>query len=557
MISVIFAATLHLSTAAPCDVDCERAFQESTRTGADFFAITTDDDGNVASVNGVFEVNVGTTRAYDTESERLIAQVHAFVKSFSAAYGISAQRETGWIQPISVHQATDSARVLTFEQYAAGLRVRGRQGTAVFDFDGNLVALIARFDDWAPLDAVAQDENIVVGVVAAENTDGVTSAERVYDSDADAVVWEVTVGDSVFVVDEASLMVVHQYSHVSDYAIDDAWMYVKNYTQDLNDATIQPPYTTKSAYTGYNDFFGNCTWNLSYSTSSHSLSQLVSDVYSEATESIPCGSTPTFNAISGTHFIQQTGYFFTKLARNYFVTHMWSGGYPPQRTADVTVHVDAASTACTGAAACFYGSSTDVYVEEGTTTDWQIFVHEYAHYLSWTYNGFSSNCIFNADEGVSLNEAVSKSMELVIASQPYHNAEYYENFRGIATQSSTSNTIVAHIQNGDNRQYQDRCPSKYAHASPFTQAIWELLHNLDCGAVTCTSTTDWGNAIWIGATTATVADQVSEALAYAMSVTSTSVSYRGFITQMMANIQANYGTATKNRAQAVFTHHGF
>lgn len=180
-------------------------------------------------------------------------------------------------------------------------------------------------------------------------------------------------------------------------------------------------------------------------------------------------------------------------------------------------------------------------------------MHEYGHYIVWTYDDLSSNCVQGEDEGSAVNETLAEIFSGFFARVNRKIDARYGAYSGTGTDPHTGpDTVLLHDINcagGDN----------YGHdlGGAFEQAVWELLFNRDCSIDACSRDTRTnGNRIWRRASRDDVQRHVGAALGYALNVLGQNVTHQQVAAQMLEKISSDSGRETKNRARAVFIHHG-
>ena len=180
-------------------------------------------------------------------------------------------------------------------------------------------------------------------------------------------------------------------------------------------------------------------------------------------------------------------------------------------------------------------------------------MHEYGHYVVWTYGDLSYNCDQSRDEGAALNETLGNVFAGLYGLDSNEINPRYGAYSGLVGAPAPHTDDSSLLRNDVNcSESQD----VHGHGEAFEQAVWELLFNRDCTIDNCTSTIGHGNRIWVGASRDDVLRHVGAALGFSLKVLGQNITHSQVAAQMIEKIRLDSGSSTANRARSVFTHHG-
>lgn len=312
------------------------------------------------------------------------------------------------------------------------------------------------------------------------------------------------------------------------------------------------------------NFFGTCTWKLKREEGglSHGMARVEdeSGFNNELEISDPgCDTPPTFNSANVDDLEEQTALYSIHRSRLSMLDNAWNlTGSTVDRQANVDIHVDHNShpDMDTPAGAFFDTFQTSIHLGSLSSRDMDIMFHEYGHYAHWVYGDMSINCT-QADQGLPLGESVANSFAYVTALE-----EMILTYS--AVQGMGGGQAPQPHTNGTSRLTQTLdlfpCDTQDEHliGRPFEQAVWELLWNRNCLTVdTCTNSMAFGNTVWIGATRDQVNTHVARSIGSALKVLGFSFNYNQLVVQVEERIRLTSGVDTRDRARAVFDHHGY
>ena len=181
-------------------------------------------------------------------------------------------------------------------------------------------------------------------------------------------------------------------------------------------------------------------------------------------------------------------------------------------------------------------------------------MHEYGHYVVWTYDGISNDCDPGDNEGDSLDETMANVFAEVYARDSRDIDPTYGAIGGFAL----GNGPFAHINANSLITQNVQCSQANdpVDGQAFQQAVWELLFNRDCDIGACSSSNGNGNIIWPGADRDLVVANVGAALGFALRSLGENITHSQVRAQMIRKIRSDSGDGPADRAREVFRHHG-
>jgi hypothetical protein len=163
-----------------------------------------------------------------------------------------------------------------------------------------------------------------------------------------------------------------------------------------------------------NEWWGTCNWRLQRQPSGfkHPIDRVQDEDGAEAEVQLACtaGTRPTFTASNGDALREQGAFYIVNQMRFYMDKDVWKQ-VAPDRDANVDVHVDdrnvvyPGGSGFSGAVAWFDPFWTSIRSHRDRAQQ-ETFMHEYGHYVVWTYGDLSYNCDQSRDEGAALNETL-------------------------------------------------------------------------------------------------------------------------------------------------------
>lgn len=308
---------------------------------------------------------------------------------------------------------------------------------------------------------------------------------------------------------------------------------------------------------------GGCNYQFKFEESGtlHPLARLDdADTLSEMQQSASCTTgNPVFVAGNGHEVNQMNGWYAIMASRKFTRKNVWNQ-VSPDITANVDVHVD--SWLANGPGAYFNGTNTDIQVSSALSGQTDVFLHEYGHYVVWTFNDVGNECEDGVDESDAIDETFGNIFGELTAAEDITNINPAYSALSLFGQgqgpSAHTTTAVQWVQNCPAPSALDYSSRIHNLGRPMEVAVWELLWNVNCnGPDTCTSSMADGNTIWPGETQDSVRIHVGSAMGYAFKVTGSVVHFRGLALQMQEKIRQDSGSTIKTNARNVFLHHGF
>jgi len=183
----------------------------------------------------------------------------------------------------------------------------------------------------------------------------------------------------------------------------------------------------------------------------------------------------------------------------------------------------------------------------------QTMMHEYGHYVVWTYDDVSNYCEQGSDEGDALDETLANVFAGLYARDSRDiNPKYgaYSGLTGAPSPHTDADSLLLQDVNCSSGE------DPHGLGEAFEQAVWELLFNRNCNIDNCTSSSGGGDRIWTGANRDEVVRHVGASLGFALKSLGANITHSQVAAQMVVKIRRDSGRETGNRARAVFVHHG-
>jgi hypothetical protein len=309
---------------------------------------------------------------------------------------------------------------------------------------------------------------------------------------------------------------------------------------------------------------GTCKWHLQRQPFgfSHGIARIQDENGAEAEDQEACSSndTPSFTATNGDALREQGAFYIANQMRFYINKNVWTQ-IAPRRDANVDIHLDDSTirNANGNPSAHFNPITTSIHAHR-LRAQQQVLMHEYGHYVVWTYgrhgsiSGLSYNCEQGIDEGRALHETLANVFAGLYALDSADINPRYGAYSGLVA-APNPHTNAASLRSHD-VFCTDNEGDPHEKGEAFEQAVWELLFNQNCTVDNCTDTTGHGNRIWVDESRADVLRHVGAALGYALKVLGENTTHAQVAAQMIVKIGLDSGSATKARAKRVFLHHG-
>ncbi|HEV2841661.1 MAG TPA: hypothetical protein VGW39_10080 [Chthoniobacterales bacterium] len=314
-----------------------------------------------------------------------------------------------------------------------------------------------------------------------------------------------------------------------------------------------------------NESSGMCHWRLQRQPGGfkHPIDRIQDEDGGEKQWSQGCGSssTPSFTAQNGDALREQGAFYVANQMRFYINENVWTQ-VAPHRDANVDIHLDDDTVVDSsgGPSAFFDGFTTSIHAH--SSRGWQqVMMHEYGHYVVWTYGdigsltGLSLNCEQGVDEGRAIHETLANVFAALYARDSSDIKPQYQAYSGLvaapAPHTDAESLLMHDVFCTDNQG------DPHEKAEAFEQAVWELLFNRDCTVDTCTSGMGVnGGTIWHNASNNAIYRHVGAALGSALRDLGENITHSQVALMMVVKIQKDSGIEAANRAKSVFVHHG-
>jgi len=469
--------------------------------------------------------------------------------------------------------ATDALHFVRVEQLIGGLPVRGREiivqleGGAVIGVSGRIL------DDVAvpPSSSRVDPEQLV----RAAGITGPHRAHREWDPELKQPVWAIESDQLLVWTDDAGRIVRTASPIVDSYEASTCKIrhpiYEKGSDGRATDLGVVADHVSDRVSKCGRENLGNvlCTYELSYHPAvANPLGRVNDELASEVDVQRGCVDPPAlFSGTSAAATRQQSLFYAQERMRSFIDQNMWSK-VTPERSADVqiVVQADACNTLFSNAPACFSHLTTDIYIDssraDDETRNMQTIMHEFGHYVNWTYGDLSSSCWSLIDEGGAIHETFADINGLIsMIDDPEYNLAY--------------DTAGVRLSQQPSRHRDGTAPLLYSPLAcdtandihdvgrPLQQAMWEILWNQNCasGDSCPTSLHTFGDDLWPGATQEHVLAVVGEAVGRALQATGSAPTYDEVLSWFLIRIQTTggpvQGAIDAARVRAVLVHHGF
>lgn len=553
-----------------------------------FADVVADREGRATTVIGRFDVGLDADSSWD---EAEVADATArFLIIHGEAFGLRPG-ETVALKVVRIDALDDSTHVASVQQVHGDRRVPvvDREMSAVFWADGSLHSVNGSVlpntplpePDLQPADAVASARptgEAEPAELVPEVVDGTTIytapgvAVELMTDGFGALVWRVRDKHWVTIVDDATGAISHAHD-TRRFVNGSCNVRYRDFEKNANGFTtmlIADPDYVSPGTTGTrteqltcqaDDWFGTCYWKLRYEGVTHSINRVEDESGAEVEVAQSCSSSavPQLTSAGGNSLREQTAFWAANHMRTFTLQNVWNQ-VAPNRTESVDYHIDGDYYTC----GHFNPTTTSIHLEPACgLTD--IFLHEYGHYVSWSYNGLSSACSDGTNEGDPLEETVANLFAMItVADDPDTKPLYGSLGEGGSLPRDGlggGQGPAPHITGAGLQLPTVDCTvvDKHLIGNAFEQAVWELLFDHDCTAAgsACASadTLDDGAEIWDLGDEAVIT-RVGASLAFAHKALGTDVTFAQFRAQMIAKIQVDSGATIANRASAVFSHHG-
>lgn len=268
-----------------------------------------------------------------------------------------------------------------------------------------------------------------------------------------------------------------------------------------------------------------------------------------------------FPSNSGSALRQQTVFHWAWRARAHFRWDAW-GTHAPKKTNTLDLLVDEPNKCSTPACFKDWGIINDpgLYFDfgEGAALEPHTIVHEFGHYIVWTYGDVDNGCDPGKDESDSIDESVADFVTQLVFHRLLRSSgiqnPYLRNNAWNPANSSYPRTFAT-----------SNCgQAAWIYGAPFVEAMWESLHGVDCrtrGAAACNGLSNSGAATPFGDfgwTNRNDANQsLTRALAFALQVTGDEPAFSDLKLWMMFDLLLNGQSNPAIALLRVASFHGF
>lgn len=508
--------------------------------------------------------------------------VRAFVDAHASFFGVSGPIRDGQLVLTGEDVVDENLSVAYFDQVVGGLRIWDAEVTASFWNNGDIhsingILYAAEYRAATPpaasldevLAIVTHDLGISVEAAsfAPQAVDGMTRfvrddgfwAERGYNIRREAVEWRAWMPEGDVRIDETLGVVVDMFSH-EDYGYDGVTTACNvrrpNYPRDVNglatSLNTQSGTQVSGLTCGGDDWFGTCYWHLKRQPAglSHPIARVddANGSEQEIVQACTSGATPSFTDTGGDYMREQTAFWSSHAMRGFILQNVWAN-ITPNRTANVDSHHD--DEIFGGPCGAWSDIFTAIYMPTACSGQGDQWMHEYGHYVVWSYDDVSNECIAGSNEGNPLDETLANCFAMVTATDDSSISPDYGALASLANQGPAPHTTAGTIQ-----ILQVNCAvDEHFIGRPFEQAVWEILFNRNCSNGTCSSTSGFGNQLWVGESQEAVIDHVGTALGSALKVLGPNITFAQVRAQFVSRVRTDSGNTIGDRVLAVFSHH--
>jgi hypothetical protein len=557
--------------------------------------------GSALSTIGEFDIGLDSISSNDPL--RVGAALTKFIITDRARFGLSKD-ENVRLEVRRIGAADNLTKVAEVNQYVGKHRVLDSDVTAVFTNAGRLRSLNGLIvPDYSPqadvtlalekvLDALKGDPkaNLMGDLTDFQKTasdlwsrkDG-AAIEAGWSRQLGGAVWRAWLPEEIIWIDNKSGAILRRDPQAEQGPTRDCRLLVRDWERapDGRISSLKEDSDSRRkrrASCEADEWFGDCSWHLKYQPfgEQHGIARVQDEDGAELEVRRRCNAehTPNFRDFTqGDYIREQTAYYSIYRIRHGLKTLMWDH-VPPQRDENVDLHIDHDASfsghdaAFSGSVLAYFSSFyTSIHTRKSTTKQ-PILLHEYGHYVVWSYapwyslpgsKGISDFCEQGVDEGNALSETIANVVAGLgtIAFELLNSNGSHPHYKALV---GLTNAPHPHTDAASRLQLDVVCSghkeAPHGRGKAFEQAIWELAFNLNCDIVSCTAPLLPGNSIWDGATDQDVLRHVFTALGYALKVLGDNITHSQVAAQMVEKIRLDSGSQAANRAKAVFIHHG-
>lgn len=546
-----------------------------------------DGAGRMISAIGVFDLGLDAKASW--EPLRIEAAVAGYVAAHAGVLGGATAPKGSAAAELRVREVApvdDKVHVAYIDQAIAGLRVWDSDLSAAFWSTGDLQGFhgpvrFARADLRHPAameiadvlaiadpgaaasDFAAQDAN---GFVRYTRKDGAW-IERGWSPSTGSVSWRLWLPSGDIRVDEPTRAIEQVYSHTDpgfDGVAGDCTVRHPNFPRDANGLTRTLASTSgtriETLQCGGDDWFGTCYWHLKRQRSGleHPIARVEDVDGAEQEVALSCASSvvPPFENSNGDAMREQTAFWAVHQMRGFNVQNTWGHVAPNREDDNLDAHHDDDSDATLEQLAFFDGFFTQIRATTEMSARPDVWMHEYGHYVVFTYDDVSNLCISSSDHGDALDETLGDVFGMIMATDETQIHPDYGALDGFAHGQAPSPHVVA----GDRLSLSVNCSvDHHLIGRAFEQAIWEILFNRNCSTRACSSTDDFasdGVRLWGGRNQEAVIELVGAALGSALKTLGQNITFQQVRAAFIAKVLADTDAATAAAVGAVFAHHG-
>jgi hypothetical protein len=469
-------------------------------------------------------------------------------------------------------EETDGLRFVMVEQKVAGLRAQNREIVVQLEADA-IVGVSGRLiEDASPSGSLVQPD---IDRLARRYGMRGFDAERVWDAELGQPVWALSNDDAVLFSDDAG-NVVRITSQNSGWYERGRCRIRHPVFDRRNIGTVTEHRGDRPSACGREfDFFsGICTYELSHHPSGelHTLGRVNDHLGAESQVTLGCGvEEARFTSTATVNRRQQNLNYAVERMRTFMFTNEWDH-VPATDPSDVQINIeeDACLNIITGenAEACFNHRTSDIYIDrdhaENEGYAHQTIMHEFGHYVNWSFGNFSRECS-ETDEGDALHETFADIHALIsLADDPEYNVRYDTQIElsDHPGHHHDEDSEVPDYNEGDCR------PGVDVHdvGVPLVQAMWEIMWNLDCDDEdACVENQSYGDHLMAGIGREAWLEMVGESVARALQNTPSSTTFNEVLhwflirmdTLATRRLGEEGGDDVRERVENVLEHHGF
>ena len=273
----------------------------------------------------------------------------------------------------------------------------------------------------------------------------------------------------------------------------------------------------------------------------------------EDAQSCASSTAPTFLGSNGDGLREQGAFYIANQMRFFINQNVWAQ-VSPNRDQNLDIHVDDNGVVDDdGDPSAYFNDFWQSIRSHQSRSQQETLMHEYGHYVVWTYDDVSNECEQGSDEGDALDETLANVFAGVYARDSRDIDPKYGAYSGLAGAPSPHTGDSSLLLQDVNCSSGD---DPHGLGEAFEQAVWELLFNRNCTIDNCTSLSENGDRIWPGSGRDEVVRHVGASLGFALRALGANITHSQVAAQMIVKIRRDSGTQAGNRARAVFVHHG-